>query len=120
MTVEEMTAEVLDLHAKIGAPIDRHNPEVIADTLVELVGWLARSGVLEADAKQLLTQAEGEQSERLAPLDLPHNKLKSRIQTEVVKEQKLFDLAHRLVSTCIEAINVYRSVLSYTKESMRF
>lgn len=119
MTVEEITVELEELYERVGAPVDRHNPEALSQALVELVGWLARSGVLEADTKYYLTQAEGEAAEKVAHLDLPHNKLKAHLAVECVVEQRAVDLAHRLYSTCLAAIETNRSLLSYAKGQMR-
>lgn len=100
------------------------NPEEMAERIRVLSVYMARSGMMLADAKKLYNKKVASEIGETIIKIAKEQYLSATAQNKLVKaiaqdEQYLVDWLDRINRTCTHQIDALRSLLSYEKEQLR-
>jgi hypothetical protein len=100
------------------------NPQEIAERMISLGVYIARSGKMLADAKYHLNKKRKDETMQLIELILSNKKLSAKVQNSLIDsicrdEQYLVDWIERLNRSVTHQMEEMRSLLSYEKENLR-
>jgi hypothetical protein len=100
------------------------NPQEIAERIISLGVYIARTGKMLADAKYHLNAKRRDETVKLVEQILSDNKLSAKVQNSLVDglcrdERYLVDRIERLNAAVTHQQDAMRSLLSYEREHLR-
>ena len=100
------------------------NPEEITQRIKDLSVYMARSGLMLAEAKKRLRDKKSSEISKTILEIAKQNFLSAKAQNALVEsiaqeENFLVDWLDRINKTCTHQIDALRSLLSYEKENLR-
>jgi hypothetical protein len=118
----ELTAIMQILQEK--ATVKWQSPDAVMEYGHQVVGWMARTGEIQAEAKRILQDARAAKalsvkgSLQAAKSDMPATAFNRYVDDSCSKENELYELAERCNKSCTHTSDWLRTVLSTMRAEM--